>query len=269
MDKLHVFKIGGNIIDNESKLISFLKDFSALKESKILIHGGGKEASSVANQLGIPVKLHNGRRITDALTLNIITMVFAGKINKSIVSELQAFSCNSIGICGADGNAYKAIKRPKNEFDFGFVGDLIEINTSFFKNLLDNKIIPDPFFSQNEAELQWISKKDWTYKLLFEPDKDEKRSRDYNHLLLMCNYSGKFKKKYLKKTKHYKKFFTKNGDFRHDNICSEELIEVLMENGVEDDDILDLVDLMKNIFVLDPNKRFDAKKVLGHKWLNS
>ena len=142
MDKLHVFKIGGNIIDNESKLISFLKDFSAINESKILIHGGGKEASSVANQLGIPVKLHNGRRITDALTLNIITMVYAGKINKSIVSELQAFSCNSIGICGADGNAYKAIKRPKNEFDFGFVGDLIEINTSFFKNLLDNKIIP-------------------------------------------------------------------------------------------------------------------------------
>lgn len=108
-----------------------------------------------------------------------------------------------------------------------------------------------------------------TGNILFEPDKDEKRSRDYNHLLLMCNYSGKFKKKYLKKTKHYKKFFTKNGDFRHDNICSEELIEVLMENGVEDDDILDLVDLMKNIFVLDPNKRFDAKKVLGHKWLNS
>ena len=142
MDKLHVFKIGGNIIDNESKLISFLKDFSALKESKILIHGGGKEASSVANQLGIPVKLHDGRRITDALTLNLITMVYAGKINKSIVSELQAFSCNSIGICGADGNAYKAIKRPKNEFDFGFVGDLIEINTPFFKNLLDNKIIP-------------------------------------------------------------------------------------------------------------------------------
>ena len=142
MDKLHVFKIGGNIIDNESKLISFLKDFSAINESKILIHGGGKEASSLANQLGIPVKLHNGRRITDALTLNIITMVYAGKINKSIVSELQAFSCNSIGICGADGNAYKAIKRPKNEFDFGFVGDLIEINTSFFKNLLDNKIIP-------------------------------------------------------------------------------------------------------------------------------
>ena len=142
MDKLHVFKIGGNIIDNESKLIPFLKDFSAINESKILIHGGGKEASSVANQLGIPVKLHNGRRITDALTLNLITMVYAGKINKSIVSELQAFSCNSIGICGADGNAYKAIKRPKNEFDFGFVGDLIEINTSFFKNLLDNKIIP-------------------------------------------------------------------------------------------------------------------------------
>ena len=142
MDKLHVFKIGGNIIDNESKLIPFLKDFSSINESKILIHGGGKEASSLANQLGIPVKLHNGRRITDALTLNIITMVYAGKINKSIVSELQAFSCNSIGICGADGNAYKAIKRPKNEFDFGFVGDLIEINTSFFKNLLDNKIIP-------------------------------------------------------------------------------------------------------------------------------
>jgi serine/threonine-protein kinase SRPK3 len=108
-----------------------------------------------------------------------------------------------------------------------------------------------------------------TGNILFEPDKDEKRSRDYNHLLLMCNYSGKFKIKYLRKTKHYKKFFTKNGDFRHDNICSDELIEVLMENGVEDDNITELVDLFTNIFILNPNKRFDAKKVLSHKWLNS
>ena len=142
MDRLHIFKIGGNIVDNESRLNSFLKDFSSLNESKILIHGGGKEASAVSNQLGIPVKLNNGRRITDAATLDIITMVYAGKINKRIVSKLQALSCDSIGICGADGNAYMSSKRTVEELDFGFVGDLTHINKSFFKKLLKNNIIP-------------------------------------------------------------------------------------------------------------------------------
>ena len=111
MDRLHIFKIGGNIVDNESRLHSFLKDFSSLNESKILIHGGGKEATSVSNKLGIPVKLNNGRRITDAATLDIITMVYAGKINKRIVSKLQALSCDSIGICGADGRCLHVIKK--------------------------------------------------------------------------------------------------------------------------------------------------------------
>ena len=142
MDRLHIFKIGGNIVDNESRLHSFLKDFSSLNDSKILIHGGGKEASAVSNQLGIPVKLNNGRRITDAITLDIITMVYAGKINKRIVSKLQALSCDSIGICGADGNAYMASKRTVEEIDFGFVGDITHINKSFFKKLLKNNIIP-------------------------------------------------------------------------------------------------------------------------------
>ena len=114
----------------------FLKDFSSLNESKILIHGGGKEATSVSNKLGIPVKLNNGRRITDAATLDIITMVYAGKINKRIVSKLQALSCDSIGICGADGNAYMSSKRTVEELDFGFVGDITHINKSFFKKLL-------------------------------------------------------------------------------------------------------------------------------------
>ena len=142
MGRLHIFKIGGNIVDNESRLNSFLKDFSSLNESKILIHGGGKEASAVSNQLGIPVKLNNGRRITDAATLDIITMVYAGKINKRIVSKLQALSCDSIGICGADGNAYMSSKRTVEELDFGFVGDITHINKSFFKKLLKNNIIP-------------------------------------------------------------------------------------------------------------------------------
>lgn len=142
MDRLHIFKIGGNIVDNESRLHSFLKDFSSLNESKILIHGGGKEATSVSNKLGIPVKLNNGRRITDAATLDIITMVYAGKINKRIVSKLQALSCDSIGICGADGNAYMSSKRTVEELDFGFVGDITHINKSFFKKLLKNNIIP-------------------------------------------------------------------------------------------------------------------------------
>ena len=115
MDRLHIFKIGGNIVDNESRLHSFLKDFSSLNESKILIHGGGKEATSVSNKLGIPVKLNNGRRITDAATLDIITMVYAGKINKRIVSK---------GLLYDYWNTFENIKK-KNYIVYGS-GNLIK-----------------------------------------------------------------------------------------------------------------------------------------------
>ena len=111
MDKLSVIKIGGNIIDDEAKLNLFLKNFAALIGKKILIHGGGKLATKLAAQLNIQQQMVDGRRITDAETLKVVTMVYAGAINKNIVARLQSEKCNAIGISGADGNAIMAHKR--------------------------------------------------------------------------------------------------------------------------------------------------------------
>ena len=105
---LYIIKIGGNIIDDETKLSSFLKDFASIDAKKILVHGGGKVASKIGEQLGIESKYVDGRRITDAATLDIVTMVYAGLINKKIVAQLQAFDCNAIGITGADANLIPA-----------------------------------------------------------------------------------------------------------------------------------------------------------------
>lgn len=140
MSDLFVVKIGGNIIDDEKKLISFLQDFAAVKGKKILVHGGGKLATRMAEQMNIPQQMVDGRRITDAETLKIVTMVYAGYINKNIVAQLQANGCNAIGITGADGNAMLAHKRKHATLDFGFVGDVDAVNTSLLKTLLDQDI---------------------------------------------------------------------------------------------------------------------------------
>ncbi len=140
MEKLLVIKIGGNIIDDESKLSAFLKDFANIKDKKILVHGGGKLATKLAEQLGIEQKVVDGRRITDAETLKIVTMVYAGYINKNIVALLQASHCNAIGLCGADGDAILAHKRNHPVIDYGFVGDIDAINAPLLKNLLDQNI---------------------------------------------------------------------------------------------------------------------------------
>lgn len=126
MRKLTVIKIGGNIIDNPDQLKNFLNNFSAIKGPKILIHGGGKIATKLAADLGIEAKLIDGRRVTDEQTLDIVTMVYAGLINKNIVASLQSYGCNAIGLSGADGNCIKAIKRPVKTIDYGWVGDLLE-----------------------------------------------------------------------------------------------------------------------------------------------
>ena len=143
--KLTVIKIGGNIIDDDKKLSSFLKEFASIKSQKILIHGGGKLATKLAEQLNIPQQIVNGRRITDAETLKIVTMVYAGYINKNIVAQLQANGENAIGICGADSNAILAHKRgsgsPLGEsIDYGFVGDIDQIDTFLLSNFLDQEI---------------------------------------------------------------------------------------------------------------------------------
>ena len=142
MDKLQIVKIGGNVIEDRKALLEFLSDFSNLKGPKILVHGGGKEATQMAKKLGVEVQLIEGRRITDAQNLEIITMLYAGKLNKNIVAQLQALGCNSLGLTGADGNSILADKRPSDPIDFGFVGDLTEVNQSLFKLLLREGISP-------------------------------------------------------------------------------------------------------------------------------
>jgi acetylglutamate kinase len=142
MEQLFVIKIGGNIIDDEIKLSAFLKDFAAIDGKKILIHGGGKLATRLAEQMKVPQQMVEGRRITDAETLKIVTMVYAGYINKNIVAQLQTQNCNAIGITGADGNAILAHKRVHVTMDYGFVGDVDEVNASFFKNLLEQNLTP-------------------------------------------------------------------------------------------------------------------------------
>lgn len=143
---LSIIKIGGNIIDDETKLSSFLKDFAAVEGKKILIHGGGKLATKVAEAMGIQQKMLNGRRITDAETLKVVTMVYAGTINKNIVVQLQANGCNAVGLSGADGNIIQAHKRYSNAalgedaVDYGFVGDVDIVNVSFINALLQQNI---------------------------------------------------------------------------------------------------------------------------------
>lgn len=144
MDKLYVIKIGGNIIDDETKLSSFLQSFAAVKGKKILVHGGGKVATKIGEGLGIESKYVDGRRITDAATIDLVTMVYAGLINKKLIAQLQSLNCNAIGVTGADGNLIPANKRPVKEIDYGFVGDVLseKITTDSWKHLLNNGFIP-------------------------------------------------------------------------------------------------------------------------------
>ncbi len=137
---LYIIKIGGNVIDDEKVLSSFLKNFASIEGKKILVHGGGKLATRLAEKLGIEQQLVDGRRITDAETLKIVTMVYAGYINKNIVAQLQASQCNAMGLCGADGDAILAHKRKHPILDYGFVGDVDAINTSLVTNLLNQNI---------------------------------------------------------------------------------------------------------------------------------
>ncbi len=139
---LSVVKIGGDVIENTSELNKFLTFFSKIEGPKILVHGGGKLATQLASKLGITSKLINGRRITDADSIDIITMVYGGLTNKNIVAKLQANNCNAIGLSGADGNAIQAHKRPVKEIDYGFVGDIDGVNTKLIATLLNEGLTP-------------------------------------------------------------------------------------------------------------------------------
>lgn len=144
MNKLFVTKIGGNVLDNEDALLKFLKDFASIQAPKILIHGGGAMATKIGNQLGIESRYVDGRRITDRQTLDLVTMVYGGLINKQMVAHLQQLGCNALGVTGADGNMIKAVKRPVGQLDYGFVGDITpdSVNSTLLYFLLRQNVVP-------------------------------------------------------------------------------------------------------------------------------
>ncbi len=142
MTKLAIVKIGGNVLENNEELTKFLTFFAALEGTKILVHGGGKLATQMATNLGIESRMVDGRRITDAQTLQVITMVYAGLTNKNIVAQLQALDCNAIGLTGADGNTVQAHKRPIKSIDYGYVGDVDGINANTISKLLSSELTP-------------------------------------------------------------------------------------------------------------------------------
>src|SRR5215210_1897587 len=144
MERLFIIKIGGNVIDEEKTLLPFLKDFTATDGKKILIHGGGKIATKIGEQLGIQSKYIEGRRITDDATIDLVTMVYGGLVNKKIVARLQSFDCNAIGLTGADGNIIPALKRPVRDIDFGWVGDVEsgKLKSENLKLLLEGGFVP-------------------------------------------------------------------------------------------------------------------------------
>lgn len=155
MEQVTVIKIGGNIIDNDAALADFLKAFAATPGKKILIHGGGKLATRLAEQMEMPQQMIDGRRITDAETLKIVTMVYAGYINKNIVAQLQAQGVNALGLCGADGNLVLAHKRTGAAHDYGFVGDVDAVNSTLLQQLLEagTTIVVAPITHDGQGQL--------------------------------------------------------------------------------------------------------------------
>jgi acetylglutamate kinase len=139
---LQVVKIGGNVIDNPSALASFLQDFAFLPGPKLLVHGGGKIATQMAASMGIESQMIEGRRVTDEESLRIVTMVYAGWINKSIVAELQGLSCNALGLTGPDGRIVLSKKRAATPIDYGFVGDIVKVNAESLSGLVQAGFSP-------------------------------------------------------------------------------------------------------------------------------
>lgn len=135
-------KIGGNIIDDPAELAQFLADFFKIEGYKVLVHGGGKSATKMAESIGLTPKMIDGRRITDAPMLDVAVMIYAGQINKNIVAQLQAHNSNAMGFTGADGNLIQSEKRNHPTIDYGFVGDVKKVNTTLLASLLHNNIVP-------------------------------------------------------------------------------------------------------------------------------
>ena len=140
---IQVIKIGGGVLENEAQRNAFLRQFAAIEGPKVLVHGGGRLATTMAERLGVKTQMIDGRRVTDKETLDIVTMVYGGLVNKQVVAQLQTMGVNAIGMTGADGGWMKAVKRPiKNGIDYGYVGDVTEVNGAHLRMLLDNGLTP-------------------------------------------------------------------------------------------------------------------------------
>lgn len=142
MKQLTIVKIGGNIIDNSAELQQFITDFSKIEGYKVLVHGGGKSATKMAQSIGLAPQMIDGRRITDQPMLDVVVMIYAGEINKNIVAQLQANETNAMGFSGADGNLIQSTKRNHPTIDYGFVGDVQKVNTALLETLIENQITP-------------------------------------------------------------------------------------------------------------------------------
>lgn len=142
MDRLTIIKVGGKVVEHAESLNALLDQFVRISGNKLLVHGGGTTATEIAGKLGIETKMFDGRRITDKDTLDVVTMVYGGLVNKKIVAGLQARNCNAIGLTGADLDLIRAKKRSDQPIDFGFVGDIEEVNSRELRLLINENIIP-------------------------------------------------------------------------------------------------------------------------------
>ena len=142
MDKLHIVKLGGGLLESSENIKTALSSFHALSGHKIFVHGGGSQASALCEKLGIEPKMHNGRRITDDDTLEVAVMVYAGLANKTVVAGLQKLGTNAIGLTGADANLIQADKRVVQDIDYGWAGDIRSVNTANLKALLSIGLSP-------------------------------------------------------------------------------------------------------------------------------
>ncbi len=140
--QLTIVKVGGKIVEEPETLERLLADFEAIPGKKILVHGGGRSATALASRLGIESHMVDGRRITDAQMLDVVTMVYGGLVNKNIVAKLQARGLNAIGLSGTDCNTMLSVKRPAGAVDYGFVGDVKQVNASFLSSLLEKETVP-------------------------------------------------------------------------------------------------------------------------------
>lgn len=142
MDRLTIIKVGGKVVEDSQSMNSLLDQFKKISGYKILVHGGGTTATEIAARLGIETKMVNGRRITDSDMLDVAAMVYGGLVNKKIVAALQARNCNAIGLTGADLGFIRSRKRPVKDIDYGFVGDVEDVNSRELRLLLSENVIP-------------------------------------------------------------------------------------------------------------------------------